>query len=112
MTSKRPTDNMFMEENLHMYSKDALHDRVLKIVDSTLLEHENEEVESSEIKTQVVLQNREECITLVVKIGVACSNQLPCDRMKISDVIIELQEARKILLISKQRQTFSTITQM
>ncbi|KNA07539.1 hypothetical protein SOVF_170860 [Spinacia oleracea] len=112
MTSKRPTDNMFMEENLHMYSKDALHDRVLKIVDSTLLEHENEEVESSEIKTQVVLQNREECITLVVKIGVACSNQLPRDRMKISDVIIELQEARKILLISKQRQTFSTITQM
>ncbi|XP_048496189.2 putative receptor-like protein kinase At3g47110 [Beta vulgaris subsp. vulgaris] len=100
MTRKRPTDEMFKEDfNLHMYAKGALPDQVLQIVDTTqLIEHENEEDDNRQPRTQTMLQMKEECIVSVVKIGVACSNQSPSDRMNMIAAISELQRAKKILV--------------
>ncbi|KMT16323.1 hypothetical protein BVRB_3g054710 [Beta vulgaris subsp. vulgaris] len=104
MTRKRPTDNMFKEDfNLHMYAKGALPDKVLQIVETTLLEPENEEPDNNEPINQATLQKRDECMISVVKIGVACSNQFPSKRMEISVAIRELQQAREILLNPRRR---------
>uniref|UniRef100_A0A803LBV6 non-specific serine/threonine protein kinase n=1 Tax=Chenopodium quinoa TaxID=63459 RepID=A0A803LBV6_CHEQI len=105
MTRKRPIDHMFNEDfNLHMYAKAALPDQVLQIVDSTLLEDKSDELDETRPRTQVMLQKREECMVFVINIGVACSSQLPNDRMKIREVISELQHARNILCKPKCRR--------
>ncbi|KMT15715.1 hypothetical protein BVRB_3g056960 [Beta vulgaris subsp. vulgaris] len=106
MTRKRPTDEMFKEDfNLHMYAKGALPDQVLQIVDTTqLIEHENEEDDNRQPRTQTMLQMKEECIVSVVKIGVACSNQSPSDRMNMIAAISELQRAKKILDVNPRQR--------
>ncbi|XP_021750987.1 probable LRR receptor-like serine/threonine-protein kinase At3g47570 [Chenopodium quinoa] len=105
ITRKRPTDDMFKEEfNLHTFAKAALADQVLQIVDTAITECGIEEVDSSRgLRTQEMLKKQQECIMVIVKIGVACSNQLPRDRMTISAVIRELQQARKTLLNPRHR---------
>ncbi|KAL2921063.1 hypothetical protein RDABS01_012554 [Bienertia sinuspersici] len=105
MTKKRPTDDMFNENlSLHTYAKAALPDQVLQIVDSVVFnEDENEEVDSRVPRPQEILQLKEKCITFVLEVGVACSSHLPCDRMKMSEAIGELQKARDIILNRKHR---------
>ncbi|KAL2921070.1 hypothetical protein RDABS01_012561 [Bienertia sinuspersici] len=105
ITRKRPTDDMLNEDlNLHGYAKASLPKKVLQIVDSMVLTEEvNEEVDSRVPRPQERLRQREECIAIVLKVGVACSSHFPSDRMKMSQVISKLQKARNILLNPKHR---------
>ncbi|KAL2921064.1 hypothetical protein RDABS01_012555 [Bienertia sinuspersici] len=95
MTKKRPIDDMFNENlNLHMHAKAALLDQ-----DSVVLnEDKNEEVDSRVPRPQEILQRKEKCIASALKVGLACSSHLPCDPMKMSEAIRELQNARDIIL--------------
>ncbi|KAK9664993.1 hypothetical protein RND81_14G082600 [Saponaria officinalis] len=90
MTGKKPTDSIFKDDlNLHLYAETALPDQVLHIVDQTLLEND-----------EIIVA--EEIIASVVQVGVACSNHLPEERMRITEVISKLQAARDNLIKARQ----------
>ncbi|KAK9665034.1 hypothetical protein RND81_14G085900 [Saponaria officinalis] len=92
MTGKKPTESIFKDDlNLHLYVEAALPDQVLHIVDQTLLEND-----------EIIVA--EEIIASVVQVGVACSNHLPQDRMRITEVISKLQAARDNLIEARQVQ--------
>ncbi|KAM7462020.1 hypothetical protein LguiA_030141 [Lonicera macranthoides] len=84
-TSRKATDDAFNDKlNLHTFVKNALADQVLEVVDPRiLLEHST----PSKIKN---------CMASILKIGVFCSVDLPKDRMKIGDVIRELQKIKNV----------------
>ncbi|KAK7274145.1 hypothetical protein RIF29_15222 [Crotalaria pallida] len=97
LTGKRPTDSMFGEGlNLHNYCKMAIPERITEIVDSCLLIPSTEEQKSV---TQHVMENNIiECVVSLARIGVACSQEFPAQRMGIKDVITEFHAMKQMLL--------------
>nr|GME20545.1 probable LRR receptor-like serine/threonine-protein kinase At3g47570 [Ipomoea batatas] len=85
LTGKRPTDELFQDGlNLHSYAKAALADRGVEIADPKLVQERDEQIQM--------------CLVCMIKVGVACSVKFPADRMKIRDVVGELNKARKSFL--------------
>ena len=109
ITGKRPTDSMFDEGlNLHNYANVAWPNRVLEIADPKLLNN-NDKVIGNHNCTSTNRTN--ECLISMVKLGLACSMELPQERWDISKAISELQLIRDInatcLAIQKvKNQTF------
>ncbi|CAK9135772.1 unnamed protein product [Ilex paraguariensis] len=102
MTGRRPTDGMFQDGiNLHNFVRMAIPDNAIEILDQVLLNDNEEDVEAAENMTRKC-QNRankiKECLVSVVRIGVACSVESPQERIKISDVVHELQSVKNKLL--------------
>ncbi|XP_050289231.1 receptor kinase-like protein Xa21 [Quercus robur] len=96
ITGKRPTDGMFDGGlNLHNYASIAWPNRVLEIADPKLLNN-NDEVIGNHNCTPTNRTN--ECLISMVKLGLACSMELPQERWDISKAISELQLVRDILL--------------
>ncbi|XP_030970907.1 putative receptor-like protein kinase At3g47110 [Quercus lobata] len=96
ITGKRPTDNMFDGGlNLHNYASIAWPNRVLEIVDPKLL-NQNDEGIGNHNCTPTNRTN--ECLISMVKLGLACSMELPQERWDISKATSELQLVRDILL--------------
>ncbi|XP_008234489.2 PREDICTED: probable LRR receptor-like serine/threonine-protein kinase At3g47570 [Prunus mume] len=94
-TGRRPTDHMFSDGlNLHNFVKTAFPDRVTGIADFLLQEGSIESPEQYSIKAQRV----EECLSLIFKLGIACSVESPANRKDISDVASELHSIRDMLL--------------
>ncbi|KAK9725078.1 hypothetical protein RND81_05G121000 [Saponaria officinalis] len=107
ITGKRPTDQMFQEDfNLHMYVKAAIPDQVLQIVDPAL-EH-NDITEEADNRRAIpdMVERRVESMFSMASVGVACSNHLPHERMKIADAISRLRTARDNLLAAERRSRF------
>ncbi|KAM7466656.1 hypothetical protein LguiB_014218 [Lonicera macranthoides] len=103
MTGRSPIDPMFNESlNLHNFAKMALPYHVKEIMEPKLLSN-NEEVEtttSNNMQSRGQSKNRnskEDCLISMVKIGVACSMELPKDRMDLNQVIRELYSVKNIL---------------
>ena len=90
-TRRRPTESMFNEGlTLHEFGKRALPEKVMEIVDpSLLLDHENERIRI------------EECLVAVVRTGVFCSMESPSERIQMTDVVAKLCSARKIFLSNR-----------
>ena len=89
----RPTHNIFQDNfNLHDFVKAALPERIIDIIDPILLwEREEEETRMNEItrnEDQHGSRKSQECLILILGIGVACSVEFPRERMNMSDVII------------------------
>ncbi|KAH9606355.1 hypothetical protein KSS87_023345 [Heliosperma pusillum] len=105
MTGKTPTDSMFKEGyNLHKHAEAALPDRVLLIVDPSL---ENDNLAAEADDTRAIRdepQQRVECITSVISVGVSCSYQLPQERMNIIDARNRLYSARDNLRNARNRR--------
>ncbi|KAJ8765544.1 hypothetical protein K2173_014666 [Erythroxylum novogranatense] len=100
-TRKKPTDAMFNEElNLHNFVEGALPDHVAEIVDSEILEEgQKPSANATErMKNNVGNHLIIECLIAVLEIGVACSAEMPEERMNISNVTVQLQKSRDILL--------------
>ncbi|KAG5235185.1 LRR receptor serine/threonine-protein kinase [Salix suchowensis] len=98
-TGKRPTDDMFKDGlNLHDYAEMAFPGRVSEVVEPTLL---REDVGSSIHSSHRMNHNEPgktlECLISIIKIGVACSVELPRERMDIGSVVAELHRVRDIL---------------
>ncbi|GAV65873.1 Pkinase domain-containing protein [Cephalotus follicularis] len=100
-TGKRPTDDIFREGlNLHNFAKATLPERATEITDPVLLG----EIEEGETSTNITHNQSHsshiihECLNLIIKIGVACSQDFPGERMSISDVAPKLHFLRKKLL--------------
>ncbi|XP_031115791.1 probable LRR receptor-like serine/threonine-protein kinase At3g47570 [Ipomoea triloba] len=86
LTGKRPTHELFQDGlNLHSYAKAALADRGVEIADPKLLQERDEQIQM--------------CLVCMIKVGVACSVEFPADRMKIRDVVGELNKASKSFLV-------------
>ncbi|TKY56854.1 LRR receptor serine/threonine-protein kinase [Spatholobus suberectus] len=80
LTGMRPTDNMFGEGlSLHKFCQMAIPEGITEIVDSRLL------VPISKEGTRVIKTNIRECLVSFARIGVACSAELPVQRMGIKD---------------------------
>ncbi|KAM7462648.1 hypothetical protein LguiA_030769 [Lonicera macranthoides] len=104
MTGKSPIDPMFNEGfNLHNFAKMALPDHVKEIVEPKLLSNDEEEVKitkSNNMQSRGQLKNgntKEDCLISMVKVGVACSMELPQHRMDLNQVIRELHSVKSIL---------------
>ncbi|KAL2317135.1 hypothetical protein Fmac_031011 [Flemingia macrophylla] len=92
LTGKKPTDNMFGEGlSLHKFCDMAIPEGVTEIVDSRLV------VSTAEEGRGVRKSNIRECLVSFARIGVACSAELPYQRMEIKDVIMELHTIKKKL---------------
>uniref|UniRef100_A0A0D9YPA1 Receptor kinase-like protein Xa21 n=1 Tax=Oryza glumipatula TaxID=40148 RepID=A0A0D9YPA1_9ORYZ len=93
-SGKRPTDSEFGESlGLHKYVNMALSDRVVSVIDLSLLE----ETEDGEARTSISNQTREmiiACVTSILHVGVSCSVETPTDRVPIGDALKELQRIR------------------
>ena len=96
ITGKRPTDSMFDGSlNLHNYASIAWPNRVLEIADPKLVNNNDEVIGNHNC---VPTNKTNECLISMVKLGLACSMELPQERWDISKAISELQLVRDILL--------------
>ncbi|KAL4299236.1 hypothetical protein AHAS_Ahas17G0080700 [Arachis hypogaea] len=94
LTGKKPTDTMFGEGlSLHKFCKKAIPEGITEIVDSRLL------VPFDEGERKITQhQNIKECLVSFARIGVACSEEFPSQRMNIKDAIMELHAIKQKLL--------------
>uniref|UniRef100_A0A6N2N6C1 non-specific serine/threonine protein kinase n=1 Tax=Salix viminalis TaxID=40686 RepID=A0A6N2N6C1_SALVM len=90
ITGKRPTDSMFNDAmELHNYVKMALPDRVLEVVDPTLLREADQGASSHQIQ---------QCLIAICEVGVFCSEKFPRERMEIRNVVAELNRMKASFL--------------
>ncbi|KAK4278277.1 hypothetical protein QN277_016143 [Acacia crassicarpa] len=91
LTGKKPTDSIFCEDlSLPKFCKLALPNKVLEVVDSSLLVHIDRDQ----------MEFMQESLFSFAGIGVACCAELPRERMGIKDVLVEL------LAIKQRLSTF------
>ena len=94
ITGKRPTDNIFHDSlNLRDYVKVTLLEWITDIIDPILFwERQEGEIRINDTSNE----NRDgshkiqECLILILGIGVACSTEVPRERMSINAVVVEL----------------------
>ncbi|KAK3436991.1 hypothetical protein EUGRSUZ_C01832 [Eucalyptus grandis] len=83
LTGRRPTEETFKDHsNLHNFVKVALPDRAMEIVDSAIFNGESEND----------IERMRGCVASVLRIGVACSMELPQDRMDVAEALKELHK--------------------
>ncbi|XVE99732.1 hypothetical protein REPUB_Repub03eG0226200 [Reevesia pubescens] len=92
---RRPIDDLFHDGlNLHNFCKLALPERLAEILDFRLLEESGKRLRSRpNMKGEIM-----ECLVSFTKVGVACSVEVPGDRMRIKDAIVELHATKARLL--------------
>ncbi|XP_073145757.1 uncharacterized protein [Henckelia pumila] len=91
-TNIRPTDDVALNvhPSLHHFVNHALRSQEMNIVDQIFDLHEDTD-DNMKIKIKY-------CLKSVLEIGVACSMELPKDRMMMTDVVLELDKIRKAYL--------------
>ena len=101
-TGKKPIDNSFHNSlNLHDFVKANLLERIFDIIDPILLPKRQE---GGRRMNDTCNENRngslkiQECLILILGIGIACSKEYPRERMNISAVVVELHSIRQNLL--------------
>lgn len=109
-TGRRPTDDMFKDNlSLHSFVEMVLPERAEEIADPILLEHEMEVVGASENtnpshsnESNVCKKTIEESLVSVFRIGVACSEELPWERLDMGDVVTQLQWIKNSLIRGRE----------
>nr|XP_027110943.1 putative receptor-like protein kinase At3g47110 isoform X2 [Coffea arabica] len=97
-TGRRPTDALFTGYlNLHSLVKKGLPDSVMEIVDQSALldEDPGDLVEAVGYETHSSRVELSDILVSVFKIGVACSEEAPQDRMNMSQVVNDLASVRE-----------------
>ncbi|KAL3751255.1 hypothetical protein ACJRO7_012125 [Eucalyptus globulus] len=97
-TGKRPTHDMFKDAfNLHDYCAVALPEKVADIADQQLLLCETEESSVADTLSnhRSISAHVQECLAMIFEIGVACSAELPRERLKISDAVTRLRSLKE-----------------
>ncbi|XP_047316419.1 putative receptor-like protein kinase At3g47110 [Impatiens glandulifera] len=87
LTGKRPTDLMYVDGlNIRNFVGQALARNAVELVmDQTIL------------KSDIDISKRDNCLIALVKIGLACSEELPQNRMCMTVVVRELQHIKKAM---------------
>ena len=100
-TGKRPTDHMFSDSlNLHKFTKMAFSEQVASIADSTLFQEKDNGLNQSSASGQEI----EECLISIFKAGIACSEELPRNRLAINEVLTQLHAIKNTLLGSARKE--------
>ncbi|XP_031118579.1 probable LRR receptor-like serine/threonine-protein kinase At3g47570 [Ipomoea triloba] len=94
-TSKSPTGDIFNNGlTLHNYVRMSIPEQVTEIVDPKLFHKE-----ANATRRRLLLQNQIiECLVSIFRIGIACSMELPRDRMTIGNVVKELHSIKDTLV--------------
>ncbi|KAI9107965.1 hypothetical protein K1719_020838 [Acacia pycnantha] len=101
LTGRRPTDLMFGDDhNLHSYAKVAFPNNLLEILDTTLVPQQIQQttIVGGEIRTEEVAimhPNHEKTLISLFELGLACSVELPKERVNMMDVLKELNQIKK-----------------
>ena len=99
-TGKRPTDHMFSDSlSLHNFAKMAFSEQVASIADSTLFQEKDNGLNQSSASSQKI----EECLISIFKAGIACSEELPRNRLAINEVLTQLHAIKNTLLGSARK---------
>ncbi|XVF83985.1 hypothetical protein PTKIN_Ptkin16aG0538600 [Pterospermum kingtungense] len=108
-TGRRPTDEMFKENlNLHSFVKAALPNHVAEITAPTLIQESfrgeirinNTANERSQKKNKLLWG-----LTSIFEIGVACSFELPTERMNMVNVVAQLCSVKEKLFLTRSVKT-------
>lgn len=84
LTGRRPIDEMFEDGlNLHNYVKISIPNHLSQIVDPTILPNDSQNL-------LPMHPSVEKCLLSLFRIALACSKELPKERMSMVDVIREL----------------------
>ncbi|KAL3738910.1 hypothetical protein ACJRO7_020312 [Eucalyptus globulus] len=97
-TGKRPTHDLFKDAlNLCNYCAAALPEKVADIVDQQLLFYGTEEPSIADTMSnqRSMSAHVQECLVMIFEIGVACSAELPQERIKISDAVTRLRSLKE-----------------
>ncbi|XP_047306404.1 putative receptor-like protein kinase At3g47110 [Impatiens glandulifera] len=87
LTGKRPTDLMFVDGlNIRNFTSQVLTGNVIEIVMDPVI-----------LNGDIVIGQRDNCLIAMVKIALACSEELPQNRMNMTDVVRELQHIKKVM---------------
>ncbi|XVF24078.1 hypothetical protein REPUB_Repub13aG0096100 [Reevesia pubescens] len=98
ITKKRPTDDLFHDGlNLHNFCKVALPEGLKEILDFRLIEEIDQNRQKLRSRPNMEAEIWE-CLVSFTKFGVACSAEVPSERMRIKDAIIELHATKSRLL--------------
>lgn len=101
-TGKRPTEKIFQGSvNLHNFVKTALPHQVEQIVDPVLVQERGEGIVSTYNNlngdsTRAFI-NIQESLIAILEVGVACSAELPRERLDIRDALAEMCQIRNKL---------------
>lgn len=113
-TGKKPTDEMFKQNlNLHNFVKTALSNQVVvEITDPALLQ-ESFRGETMTNNTRNQSNQRDNyklllCLNSIFEIGVACSVDLPTERLHMTDVVAKLCSIRDKLLPTRPLRATGT----
>ncbi|KAJ6821199.1 receptor kinase-like protein Xa21 isoform X1 [Iris pallida] len=91
-TGKRPTDGAFKEGiTLRTFVKDGLSEGLISTIDECLLSNG---VQASDHSQTINHAKTFECVSLVLRIGLLCTNDLPTERMEIKKVRNELNDIK------------------
>ncbi|KAJ6823601.1 pentatricopeptide repeat-containing protein [Iris pallida] len=91
-TGKRPTDGAFKEGiTLRTFVKDGLSEGIISTMDEFLLANG---VQASDHSQTINHAKNFECVSLVLRIGLLCTNDLPTERMEIKKVRNELNDIK------------------
>ncbi|XP_068315815.1 probable LRR receptor-like serine/threonine-protein kinase At3g47570 [Pyrus communis] len=103
LTGKRPTDEMFKDGlTLHNFVQMALPERVEEICDPVLLQVKTSSICGNATNNRNHVQDDQgqrigKCLVIMAKIGVACSAELPRERMDMGRVVEGLCLVRDVL---------------
>jgi LRR receptor-like serine/threonine-protein kinase FLS2 len=76
-TRKKPTDDMFSGEmSLKRWVKESLPHAIIKVVDSNLLQKDDQRFEA-----------KQDCIFSIMRLAMDCSAEAPEERMEMRDVV-------------------------
>ncbi|XP_058219483.1 probable LRR receptor-like serine/threonine-protein kinase At3g47570 isoform X2 [Rhododendron vialii] len=100
-TGKKPTDTMFEGRlTLHNFVEMAMAEQVANIVDPTLFQQvvvgeASSSINSSHNHSPASIH---ECLSSILKVGIACSKELPRDRPDIKEIVTQLHVIKNTLL--------------
>ncbi|KAI8554294.1 hypothetical protein RHMOL_Rhmol05G0087400 [Rhododendron molle] len=103
-TGKRPIDAMFEGGlTLHNYVEMAMAEQVANIADPTLFQQvvmgeKGSSINSSQNQSPACIHEVQECLTSILKVGIACSEELPRDRPDIKEIVTQLHVIKNTLL--------------
>ncbi|XVF83981.1 hypothetical protein PTKIN_Ptkin16aG0538200 [Pterospermum kingtungense] len=111
-TGRRPIDEMFKENlNLHNFVTIALPNRVVDIADPTLLQEcfRGKTMINGNFNETSQKDNRLlESLNSIFEIGVACSSELPTERMNMANVVAKLCSIKEKLFPTRSLRTRGT----
>ncbi|KAI8551308.1 hypothetical protein RHMOL_Rhmol06G0175900 [Rhododendron molle] len=104
-TGKKPTDTMFNgSRTLHNFVEMAMAEQVANIADPTLFQQvetgeTSSSINSSQNQSPASIHQVQESLTSNLKVGIACSEELPRDRPDIKEVVTQLHVIKNSTLL-------------